>query len=178
VISTFDTPGSLMVMGVGNWQVGGSPVPDTVIQRNATEGYSCPGSLEMMVPFTAYGTQSDAQINFSPVQNWVGYRKLHARVKIVMPSTGNLDHINGVQFAVNSDNYMNYDGKFTSASTFMDFGWHDIELDLTLGAAAPPPQLDSIIQVQVQLQTPMMAPAMGPAAPVPTTILVDDVWIE
>jgi hypothetical protein len=127
-------------MGVGNWQVGGSPVPDTVIQRNATEGYSCPGSLEMMVPFTAYGTQSDAQINFSPVQNWVGYRKLHARVKIVMPSTGNLDHINGVQFAVNSDNYMNYDGKFTSASTFMDFGWHDIELDLTLAAA--PARLD------------------------------------
>lgn len=167
-----------MVMGVGNWQVGGMPVADTVVQRNATEGFSCPGSLEMRVPFTAYGTQSDAQINFSPVQNWVGYTRLHARVKFVMPSTGNLNHINGVQFAVNSNNYMNYDGKFTAASVFADFAWHDIELDLTLGAAAPPPQLDSMIQIQVQIQTQMMAPAMGPTAPVATTILVDDVWIQ
>jgi hypothetical protein len=35
-----------------------------------------------------------------------------------------------------------------------------------------------MIQIQVQLQTPAMAPAMGPVAPVTTTMLVDDVWIE
>ncbi|HEX6766457.1 MAG TPA: hypothetical protein VF103_13285, partial [Polyangiaceae bacterium] len=63
-----------------------------------------------------------------------------------------------------------------SPSTFADFAWHAVDLDLTMGT--PMLVMDQVIQVQVQVQTPMMAPAMGPAAPVTTTILIDDVWVE
>ena len=176
VVATFDEPGSL-VTEIGNWQVGGDPVPDSFVRRNATEGYSCAGALELYVPFTEYGQQTDVQINFNPEQDWTGYTKLHARVKIPDPGTGNLDHINGVQFAVNSDMYMNYDGKFNAGSMFADFDWHALELDLTVGGGDPPPTLDAMIQVQVQIQVLPMEPDAG-GAPVPTTILVDDIWIE
>jgi hypothetical protein len=175
VVAIFDTAGTLATP-IGNWQVGGSPVPDSFIRRNASEGASCPGSLELNVPFTTYGTQTDVQINFNPAQDWTGRSTLHAKVKIPDPGTGNLNHLNGVNLAVLSDNYANYDNKFVSASTFADFAWHDVALDLSAGD--PPPTLPSIIQIQVQLQAAGEAPSGGPSAPISTTLLVDDIWIE
>jgi hypothetical protein len=179
VIATFDTPGSLNMAGIGNWGPGGNPpIADTVVSRNATEGFSCAGAAELRVPFTAYGTQQDVQINFNPLQNWTGYTILHAKVKIVMPSTGNLNHINGVQLAANSKpDYSTFQGHFYGASTFADFGWHDVDLPMP-GSGAMALALDQVIQITVQLVTPMTAPAAGPAAPVTTTMLVDDVWIQ
>jgi hypothetical protein len=182
VISTFDTPGSLMIMGLGNWGVGSyMMVPDSVASRNMTEGVSCAGSAQLTTPFTAYGQQSSIEINFSPLQNWTGFRKVHAKVKVLMPSTGNLNHLNigsGIQLAANSTTmYNTFQGHQYPASTFADFGWHDVDLDVP-GTIGTPLVMTEVIQVSVQVLTSAMAPATGPAAPVTTTILVDDVWVE
>ena len=179
VIATFDTPGSLNMAGIGNWGPGGSPpLADTVVSRNATEGFSCAGAAEIRVPFTAYGTQQDIQINFNPRQNWTGATMLRAKVKVVMPSTGNLNHLSGVQFAANSKpDYSTFQGHYYNASTFADFAWHDVNLPIP-GAGATPLDMTQVIQITVQLITQMTAPATGPAAPVTTTLLLDDVWIQ
>lgn len=176
VIATFDEPGSLST-SLGSWQVTtNNPVPDSFVRRNPDEGRSCPGALELTVPFTAYGTQTDAQINFNPVQDWTGRAKLHAWVKIPDPGTGNLNHVGGVNLAVLSENYGNYDNAYEGAATFADFDWHEIVLDLTAGD--PPPDLPTVIQIHVQLQVHGTAPEDGPEAPVPTVMLVDDIWLE
>ena len=183
VIATFDMPGSLNTAGFGNWGPGGSPtvpIPDTVVSRNPTEGFSCAGAAELRVPFTAYGTQQDIQINFNPRQNWTGATMLRAKVKVVMPSTGNLNHLSGIQFAANSKpDYSTFQGHFYDASTFADFGWHDVDLPVPgMGTAAQMLDMTQVIQITVQLITPAMAPATGPAAPVTTTLLLDNVWIQ
>jgi hypothetical protein len=52
-------------------------------------------------------------------------------------------------------------------------------VDLALpGMGATPIAMDQVIQITVQLITAPMAPATGPAAPVTTTLLLDDVWIQ
>jgi hypothetical protein len=105
---------------------------------------------------------------------------LRAKVKIVMPSTGNLNHLSGVQFAANSKpNYSTFQGHYYNASTFADFAWHDVDLPVPgMGTADQMLDRTQVIQITVQLITPATAPATGPAAPVTTTLLLDDVWIQ
>src|SRR5207302_1651688 len=116
-----------------------------------------------------------ALINFHA--NWSSpkaYSHLHGWVKIPLPSTGNLDHLSGIQFSTNSGNYTAFLGYNGPAADLANNAWRPVDLALTPAANYMPGDVD---QIGVQLIAKSSAPA-GSAAPVPTSIFVDDIWLE
>ena len=174
---TFDGPGSQAGFETGFGSSGpGSGTGDTFIVRSTTEGNACAGSLQLTVPFTIYGNPETglAQGSFSTPLDWTGYTTLHVSLKIADPGI-ELGYLNGVQIYVQSGGFSVYSSVFTTASTFADFDWHDIELDLT---ADPPVMLTAVNQVGIQLVAQTAEPSGGPAAPVTTVAYIDDIWVE
>ena len=144
---------------------------------NATEGHSCPGSAALTANFTVYGAAERvmALVNFNA--NWAtpkAYARFHAWIKIAAPSTGNLDHLDGLQLITNTNSYSAFQGAFVSASLFADGDWHEVVRDLVPGATYVPGVIN---QAGVQIIA-KGAPPAGSTAPVPTTIYIDDLWVE
>jgi hypothetical protein len=167
----------------GNWfayaEMGGSAgLLDGSTAWSETEGHSCPGSVALTANFTVYGgsEKTMALVNFGA--NWAtpkAYARLHAWVKVAIPpSTGTLDHLDQILLATNTNNYNAFQGAPLSASTFADGDWHEIVRELIPGTTYYPA---SVNQVGVQISARGVAPA-SPSAPVPTTIYIDDLWLE
>jgi hypothetical protein len=163
----------------------GSPaLADSRVTWSEAEGRSCPGALALNVTFDVYGEEKVAAVdNFSA--DWarpMAYTVLHGWVKIVVPESGSLSYLRGVQLSVSSGpNYEAYRSTFVNPDAFVDGDWH--ELLVTLEPTAPPPVVgayvpESVRQIGVQAVAALVAPGGGPVAPLPTTFFLDDVWLE
>jgi hypothetical protein len=190
LLYTFDTGTSVFTgpapsqsaLPAAQWFSYGEPAGSAGLQQSttgwsSTEGHSCPGSLTMTANFTVYGSAEKvlALINFNA--NWAvpkAYQHLHAWVKIMVPSTGTIDHLDGIQLAANTNNYNAFLGVTVPASGFADGNWHEIVLNLVPGSNYVP---DIINQSGVQLIAKGAAPP-SMAVPVPTAIFIDDIWLE
>lgn len=163
----------------------GSPaLADSSVGWSETEGRSCTGALVLQVTFDVYGEEKVAAVD-NVSADWatpMAYAVLHAWVKIVVPESGSLSYLRGVQLSVSSGaNYEAYRSTFVSPDPFVDGDWH--ELLVTLEPTPPPPVLgayvpESVRQIGVQAVAALVAPGGGPQAPLPTTLFVDDIWLE
>jgi hypothetical protein len=156
---------------------GSAALRDSASAWSDVEGHSCSGALAMTASFTVYGPLEKVLglINFNA--NWMtpkAYTRMHAWVKVALPSSGNLDHLDAIQLAVNSNNYMSFLGNTVPVSPWVDGDWHEIVLDLVPSTNYLPAD---IRQIGVQLIAKGVA-GVGPSAPVPTTFYVDDIWLE
>jgi len=166
----------------GSWfayaETGGSAgLGDSSTEWSAGEGHACPGAVALTANFTVYGAAERvmALVNFNA--NWAepkAYARLHAWIKVAIPSTGTLDHLDGILLATNTNNYMAFQGAAVAASTFADGEWHEIVRDLVPGPTYVPA---SINQVGVQVIG-KGVPPVSSSAPVATTVYVDDLWLE
>jgi hypothetical protein len=156
---------------------GSAALRDSASAWSDVEGHSCPGALAMSANFTVYGPLEKVLglINFNA--NWMtpkAYTRMHAWVKVPLPSSGTLDHLDAIQLAVNTNNYTSFLGNTVPVSPWVDGDWHEIVLDLVPSTSYVPAD---IRQIGVQLIAKGVAGA-GPSAPVPTTFYVDDIWLE
>jgi hypothetical protein len=166
----------------GNWfayaETGGSAgLSDSTTAWSATEGHSCPGSVALTANFTVYGYSEKVMtlVNFGA--NWAtpkAYARFHAWIKVASPSTGNLDHLDQILLATNTNGYTAFQGAPLSAAVFADGDWHEIVRELVPGTLYVP---NAVNQVGIQIIAKGVAPA-SPPAPVATTIYVDDLWLE
>jgi len=159
-------------------EMGGSAgLSDSTTAWSASEGHSCPGALALTANFTVYAGSERvmALVNFNA--NWASpkaYVRLHAWIKVAIPSTGNLDHLDGVLLATNTNNFNAFQGASLPASNFSDGEWHEIVRELVPGSSYFPAMVN---QVGVQVIAKGVPPA-GSSAPVPTTLFIDDIWLE
>jgi hypothetical protein len=140
-----------------------------------TDGHTCNGALALAVTtYAQYGTDVQAYFNYGgSVQDWTGYRKLHAWLKVV---SSNYATIQGVEPRVDSSNYADkLFGGFVSGSTFADGGWHETVVLLTASASYVPSAINGY---QFELQLVGAQPGGAPATPPAATLLVDSIWIE
>jgi hypothetical protein len=154
------------------------PTADTALKASttgwsSTEGHSCPGSLTMTGAFTAYGNGDKlmALVNFNA--NWAtpkAYVRLHAWVKVQIPTTGTLD-LSSVHIQANTNNFTGYTESSLPASTFLDGDWHEITHALVVGTNYVP---ENVNQMGIQI----FPLAAGTDTPVPVTIFIDDIWLE
>lgn len=167
----------------GTWfayaEVGGSAgLSNSTTAWNETEGHSCPGAAALTANFTVYAASERvlALVNFGA--NWAvpkAYARLHAWIKVVVPtSTGTLDHLDQILLITNTNGYNAFQGAPLSASLFADGDWHEIVRELIPGPNYVPAVVN---QVGVQIVARSVAPAI-PSAPLPTTLYIDDVWLE
>jgi hypothetical protein len=141
----------------------------------ATDGHTCNGALDFAVTtYTQYGTNVQAYFNYGgSVQDWTGYKKLHAWLKVV---SSDYSTIQGVEPRVDSSNYADkLFGGFVSGSTFADGGWHETVVPLTASASYVPSAINGY---QFELQLVGTKPGAAPATPPAATMLVDSIWIE
>jgi hypothetical protein len=140
-----------------------------------TDGHTCDGALDLAVTtYASYGTDVQAYFNYGgSVQDWTGYKKLHAWLKVV---SSNYATIQGVEPRVDSSNYADkLFGGFVSGSTFADGGWHETVVPLTASASYVPSAINGY---QFELQLVGAQPGGAPATPPAATLLVDSIWIE
>jgi hypothetical protein len=149
-----------------------------------TDGHACPGALTLTAPFTAYGSQENAQALVSlGGANWTGRTKLHSWVKL---ETASYPGISGVQAYVQTDSYAYYTDQFVDSAVLADGAWHEIIVDLvdlsndsyTNVPDGGTIDLAAVSALGVQVSAPTTAPAGGPTAPSTATLLVDDIWVE
>lgn len=140
-----------------------------------TDGHTCDGALDLAVTtYTQYGTDVQAYFNYGgSVQDWTGYKKLHAWLKVV---SSDYSTIQGVEPRVDSSNYTEkLFGGFVGGSTFADGGWHETVVPLTASASYAPSTVNGY---QFELQLVGAQPGGAPATPPAATLLVDSIWIE
>jgi hypothetical protein len=160
---------------------GGSlALQESTTDWSATEGHFCPGALTLTANFTVYGPSEKVAtlLNFPVVMNWatpIEYTRMHAWLKVRLPSTCNLNHLSGVQIAVNSNGFAAFNSFGPGVATFADGQWHEVILPLK-----PPigPYVPAIVnQLNIQMTVPSVAP-VGARVAVRTTLLIDDIWLE
>jgi hypothetical protein len=140
-----------------------------------TDGHTCNGALDLAVTtYAQYGTNVQAYFNYGgSAQDWTGYTKLHAWLKIV---SSDYSTIQGVEPRVDSSGYADkLFGGFVSGSTFADGGWHETVVPLTAGASYVPAGVNGY---QFELQLVGAKPGGAAATPPAATLLVDSIWIE
>jgi hypothetical protein len=140
-----------------------------------TDGHTCDGALALAVTtYTQYGTNVQAYFNYGgSVQDWTGYKKLHAWLKVV---SSDYSTIQGVEPRVDSSNYtQKLYGGFVNGSAFADGGWHETVVPLTASASYVPAVVNGY---QFELQLVGSKPGAAAATPPAATLLVDSIWIE
>jgi len=144
------------------------PVQSSTVEWSSTEGVTAPGSAKLNATFGAYGEIAQISLYFTNA-SWTCKTKLHAKVKLV--SATDLSHISGIALSISSANYTIYTAKFNSTAAFALDTWTPIELDLTNPASVP--DYTDIDGLGIQLQT-----KSAGTTPVPTTMYVDDIWLD
>jgi hypothetical protein len=177
LLFAFDNPQGLDI----GWSGYGSSVSSSAfLGETLTDGYICTGALEVYTTYTAYGVNSGALYTYgndgAGAQDWTGRTKLHFWAKL---TTSNYVAINGVQGIVHSSNYA-----FKRYGTFLGGtgpglstgSWYEFVVPLNglAGDYAP----TAVNQIEIQLLTDGVNPDGGAGAPSPTTLLVDDIWLE
>jgi hypothetical protein len=166
------------------------PISLSATAFNSTEGHSCPGALELTIPFGSYASpnQITVDINFGPV-DWTAYSLLHAWVKIKTPDatvagTETLSYLSQVQFSVasssvtTSNDYKGYTSSTKPLLGWADRGWHEVTLGLVPSTNY---YANAVLNIGVQIQSVGVkpsAPADAPAAPPTTVVEIDDIWLE
>jgi hypothetical protein len=166
------------------------PVSLSATAFNPTEGHSCPGALELTIPFGSYASpnQITVDVNFGPV-DWTAYSLLHAWVKIKTPDaavagTATLSYLSQVQFSVasssvtTSNDYKGYTSSTVPLLGWADRGWHEVKLGLTPSTNY---YANAVLNIGVQIQsvsTKPATPADAPDAPPTTVVEIDDIWVE
>jgi hypothetical protein len=219
VLHSFDAPGSIAGWGVKT-NLGTPPddsIGDASFARDTSVGHSCPGSLRLDVPFSAYSATSSssvtAEINYSPVKEFpyeapegaggaggagagVGgdgaggaggegkWPILHAWVK-VENSAKNVQFLGGAQPYVNTAAYSKYANKFHNIdASWNDGSWHELVLDFATVCSSGGycsdgiPDPATVLQLGIEIIVNKTAPDGAPAAPLPSKIYIDDIWVE
>jgi hypothetical protein len=154
--------------------------PPSSVTWSETEGHACAGALALTVPFTAYTSPDRVMVLTDFKQNWTGKTKLHAWAKVVIPPSGSIAHLAGVQLSVSSANYSAFRGFYVNAPIFADGQWHEFVGSLTPAPLSQPTPFvpADVVQVGVQLAAQNAPPPGGPPEPLTTTVYVDDIWLE
>jgi hypothetical protein len=166
------------------------PISQSATGFNPTEGHSCPGALELTIPFGSYASpnQITVDVNFGPV-DWTAYSLLHAWVKIKTPDaavagTETLSYLSQVQFSVasssvtTSNDYKGYTSSTKPLLGWADRGWHEVTLGLVPSTNY---YANAVLNIGVQIQSVGVkpsAPADAPDAPPTTVVEIDDIWLE
>ena len=142
-----------------------------------TDGDRCPGAISLTINYTSISNPNDDVVyRFGTPDNWTGFSKLHASIKLV---ASNYTAISGVQPFFQTNNNGSYsNGGFASGSTFANGRFHEIVLDmLNPGYTQGTVMFNSISSVGIQI---VLATATdgGPSTPGDVQLLVDDVWLE
>ena len=82
--------------------------------------------------------------------------RLHAWIKVAIPGTGNLDHLDGILLATNTNNFNAFQGATLAGRTFSDGEWHEIVRELVPGSSYFPAMIN---QVGVQVIAKGVPPA-------------------
>jgi hypothetical protein len=165
---------------------------DPTLSSSSIIGHTCPGSMEVTNPFTAYFAKqetSNTQYNYGLggdgglAHNWVGYKTLHLWIKVTT-TAASYAGLNGVQVFVQSgSDYQHYRSSYYYYTTFTDGAFHHVTQDLTpnldadaaSGSEFDPTQVNDF---GVQVQAAGSEPDGGPATPSTFQMYVDDIWLE
>jgi hypothetical protein len=166
------------------------PISLSATGFNSTEGHSCPGALELTIPFGSYASpnQITVDVNFGPV-DWTAFSLLHAWVKIKTPDaavagTEMLSYLSQIQFSVasssvtTSNDYKGYTSSTKLLLGWADRGWHEVTLGLIPSTNY---YANAVLNIGVQIQSVGVKPATpadAPDAPPTTVVEIDDIWVE
>jgi hypothetical protein len=165
--------------------VDASPPPAALAWTGA-DGHSCPGALALTIDFAAYTSAvPDMEFDFGAA-SWSATR-LHmwVKVRVAAADAGAYAALNAVSPFVQSDNWADYTFMWLDVpSTFGNGAWNEVVLDLVapdggqVNRFGPDVDLASVQRLGVSLADLTTRADGGPAAPSPTVLLLDDVWLE
>ena len=177
ILQAFDTdPGGSM----GKYLTPSTgPVQSSTVEWNSDEGVIAKGAGKLNATFGALSEQAQLSIYFPSGTKWATCNtKMHAKVKVL--STGaDLSYLNGISLSINSGNATSgrYSSQFVSTATWMMDTWYELELPFATANYQNPantlPDFNDVNSMGVMLQTKSTG-----TTPVPTTLYVDDVWVE
>ena len=154
------------------------PVQSSTVEWNSTEGVIAMGSGKLTATFGALSEQAQLSIYFPTGTKWTTCNtKMHAKVKV--HSAVDLSHLNGISLSINSGNATSgrYSSQLVSTTTWLMDTWYELELPFATANYQNPantlPDFNDVNSMGVMLQT---KSAGNP--PVPTTLYVDDIWVE
>jgi len=151
-----------------------SPVQSSTVEWVSTaEGVAAPGAGKLNATFGAAGEQAQLSLYFTHAV-WTCQTKMHAKVKLV--SAVDLSHVSGITLNINSGNWTRYSSQFTGISGWAMDTSYSIELPFATANYQSPantlPDFNDVQAIGVMVQT------KSDVTPVPTTLYVDDVWVE
>jgi hypothetical protein len=156
---------------------------------NTTDGHTCPGALQVTIPFTAGGQVGKMEINL----NGPAYRgtTFHAWTKVALPpladgganTTVQNDFINGNGQVYAQWRITGSDAGLYSFQDFVNFypplftTWREILVPLT-GCSTCSDDGGPVFFDLAQLGADLEIIPQDAAAPVPAVLLLDDIWLE
>jgi hypothetical protein len=188
LLFSFDSPGGLDI----NWGAYTPPGQSSaLLGQTFTDGYPCAGALDFALTYSGFAGNSGVFYNYANQngpgpQDWSARTNLHIWVKLV---TSNYALLGGIEVILHSGPAFKYTkySAYLAASAFAsqgaNQGWR--ETVLSLAAQIPPDgggttgfDPASVDEIEFQVQAPGPQVDGGPAAPSPTTLLVDSIWLE
>ena len=148
---------------------------------NTTEGHTCPGSLQLTIPFTAFGQQADMKIP-QPYPGGTLYSGVafHAWVKVEIPGDAGIT-VSNEFLQGNGQVYAQWgqppDGGPYTAQNFVNFyppaatSWQEVVVPIGDDGGSASIDLD-------QLGANLQLNAQDSGAPTTAILLLDDIWFE
>jgi hypothetical protein len=177
IIQAFDTdPGGAM----GKYTTPSTgPVASTTFEWSSTEGVTSAGAGKLNAAFGAFDEKAQLSLYLPNPTQWTTCKtKLHAKIKLV--SATGLDHVKGVNLNINSGDHngtSRYSLKFTSNTGWAMDTWYPIEFAFANPDYANPtgtlPDFTDVVSLGVMVESKTVG-----VTPAPTTMYVDDVWVE
>ncbi len=166
---------------------GANPTANTTLSVGAslTDGHSCPGAVSLYATYAAYGPNPLLSFNYGGngggSVDWSGRTKLHMWVKVL---TTNYSTVAYVQAFVSANGYVFMSGGGFNGTQLSDGAWHESIFNIPPVPANPNPEGGAVFDPAfvnafgAQIGTQSAAADGGPSVPPPTTLLVDDIWLE
>jgi hypothetical protein len=182
LLFSFDSPGGIDIAWGAYTTAGQS---SALFGQTLTDGYPCAGALEFGLTYSSFPVSSGISYTFTNgpgAQNWTGRTNLHVWLKLV---TSNYSLVAAVEVILKSHNFTLARYDYLPAPQFASQGAHQgwIETVISLAPQIPDaagtgfdPAAVDYLEFQVQAPGPQVDG--GPAAPAPTTLLVDSIWLE